>query len=127
MSNPEIDRIRADMARCRQRITEMREGKRGVRTGSWQEVDGMPGAGLAYGNQLLAQETALQRLESEYVNAMLPVWSPAAIIERMEAPPPTPQIVERPPSASEIRAAVRQFLQSIPDATSLKSIKELLR
>jgi len=84
MSNPEIQRIRADMARCKQRIAEMRQGTRGVRTGAWQEVEGNPGAGLAYSNQLLAQETALQRLQAEYVQAMLPVWGATAIIEAME-------------------------------------------
>jgi hypothetical protein len=126
MSNPEIDRIRSDMKRCRERIAEITQGKRGVRTGAWQEVEGMPGAGLAYGNQLLAQETALQRLQAEYVQAMLPVWSPAAIIERMEAPPPAPQVVERAPTPAEIRAGVRQFLAAIPDWTPLKNVKELV-
>jgi hypothetical protein len=63
------------MKRCKERIAEMPEGKRGVRTGPWQEVD-TPSAGIARSNQLIAQETALHRL----VNAMIPVWGPAAII-----------------------------------------------
>ena len=86
MSNPEIQRIRADMARCKQRIAEIRQGTRGVRSGVWQIVEGMPGAGLAYSNQLRAQETSLARLELEYLNAMVAahVWAPAAIIEALE-------------------------------------------
>jgi hypothetical protein len=124
----EIDRIRADMARCRQRIAEMREGKRGVRTGPWIEADGMPGAGLAFSNQQLAQETALARLEAEYVQAMIPVWGPAAIISKMEAPPPEPPApVQLAPSSNDIKTRLREFLFKIPDNASVASLKELIQ
>lgn len=83
----DLQRIKQDLARAKQRAAEIREGKRGVRTGPWLEADGMPGAGLAFSSQLLAQEMAVTRLEFEYLMAMVPnPWSPAAIIEAMEGP-----------------------------------------
>ena len=79
-----INQIRVSIARCKQRIAEMNAGQRGVRSGPWIAVDGLPGAGLAFGNQLLAQEQALERFELEYLHAMIPRWGARRIIEAME-------------------------------------------
>jgi hypothetical protein len=130
MSNPEVNRIRQDMARCNQRITEIRAGIRGVHTGQWVTVrTGEHGAGLAHERQLLAQETALHRLESEYLNAMIAdnAWPPAVIIAKMQAAPLAPQVIERPPSGDDIKAAVREFLSQVPDDATVASLKELIQ
>jgi hypothetical protein len=90
MRNPEIDRIRADLARAKQRVAEIESGQRGVRApDDWrQDTDGnLPGHGLAYNAQLRAQRDAVARFELELVQAMIPhPWSPAAVIAAMEKP-----------------------------------------
>lgn len=131
MSHPEIERIRNDMARCKQRIAEMEAGTRGVRDGPWQATDGESGAGRAYGNQLLAQSAALQRFELEYVNAMIPAWTPAAIIERMTSGPRIETRTEtitvtRPPDDADVIAKLREFLTKVPDMATVQSLKELI-
>jgi hypothetical protein len=88
MRNPELDRLRQDLARAKQRVAEIERGERGVRPpADWrQDVDSnQPGHALAYSAQLQAQRDTVTRLELEYVMAMIPnPWGPAAIIEAME-------------------------------------------
>lgn len=100
--NQEIQRIRNDLARAKERVAQIESGQRGVRSGPWLETDGSnPGAGLAHSAQLRAQCDAVARLEFEYVMAMIPSpWGPAEIIERMSAAPPAAvapivQVVEK--------------------------------
>lgn len=86
--NPEIQRIRQDLARAKERVAQIESGQRGVRPAAdWrQDTDGgNPGHALAYSAQLQAQRDTVTRLELEYVQAMIPnPWGPAAIIEAME-------------------------------------------
>ena len=89
----ELQRIRSDLKRAKERVAQIRAGQRGVRNpDDWRagdDADGgnSPGHGRAYENQLRAAEQTVTRLEAEYVNAMIPnPWSPAAIIEAMEGP-----------------------------------------
>lgn len=132
MSHPELERIRNDLARAKQRIAEMEAGQRGVRSGPWQESNGEPGAGLAFEGQLRGQYTALHRLELEYVNAMVPnPWSPAAIIERMTSGPQVVTRTEtvtvtRPPDNGDVIAMLKEFLTKVPDTATVQSLKELI-
>lgn len=92
----ELQRIRQDLARARERVAEIEAGKRGVRPAAdWRvgdDADGgnKTGHGRAYENQLNAQRAAVARLELEYVHAMLPKWGAPAVIEAMERPAAKP-------------------------------------
>lgn len=127
--NDEVNRIREAMQRCRERIAQMQAGERGVRTGVWtQTKEGLSGAGVAFERQLLAEQNALHKLESEYLAAMIAcnAWPPEKIIAKMTAPLPVPQIIEREPTAEEVKSAVRALIEKIPDDANISSLKELL-
>jgi len=91
----ELQRIESDLARAKQRVLEMENGQRGVSTldpkngESMEQVQARrPHAGLAFENQLLAQRMTVQRLEGEYVFAMIAEgkWQCADLITRMSQP-----------------------------------------
>ena len=80
----DLQRIQNDIARCKERIAQIESGRRGVISETYAHQN----AGRAHENQLNAQRQALENFELEYVHACLAEhrWSPAAIIERMQAP-----------------------------------------
>ena len=80
----DLQRIEASIAACRAKISGMEAGWRGVISETYSHQN----AGRASEAQLNAQRQALERFEAEFVTAMLAEhrWSPAAIIERMQAP-----------------------------------------
>lgn len=91
--HPELDRIRNDLAKARQRVADIRSGAQGTQSASaWSEATStklsMNNGGAQWANQLKAREADITRLESEYVQAMLSAprggWSPAAVIAAME-------------------------------------------
>lgn len=130
----EITRIRQDLQRAKDRVAAIRAGQRGVRPAAdWRAGDdadggGRLGAARAYGNQLLAQEQTVTRLENELLLALLAAgtWSAAAIIERMTAPP----IVQtREPSDVDVREALLKFISNFPNAhtVSVAELQEFLQ
>ena len=135
----ELERIRTDLARAKQRVSEIESGQRGVRSvADWRAGDdagggSIPGAGHAAWNQLQAQRAAVTRLESELLNAMLSAhkWSPDAIIEAMTRPPTVVEkIVEREvirePSNADVIAKLREFLTTVPPTTTAAQLQELI-
>ena len=135
MSNPEVQRIKNDLARAKERVTQIENGQRGVRPSviigprgsenSWLDTDGNnPGAGLAYSAQLKAQRDAVARLELELVQAMIPhPWTPAEVIERMglQRVP-----VDRPANNADVMTKVREIVSSLPETATIQSLKELI-
>jgi hypothetical protein len=128
MSNPELDRIRQDLARAKERVAQIERGERGVRTGPFLDTDGSePGAGLACSSQLKAQRDAVERLEHELVGAMIPrFWQPAAVIERMTAPIAETKLVVNAAPADNLRSELEALLQSPDKFFSRTALKELL-
>ncbi len=100
--NPEVQRIRSDLRMAKQRLEEMRDGTRlqpTVETGgqagaplAWEAARStdlpMNNGPLRWMNQLKIREADVARLEAEYCQAMLPVWTPAAVIAAMEGARP---------------------------------------
>jgi len=77
----DTQQIRADLAKCKQRIADMTAGRIGVIPESYRHMD----AGAAFDNQHRNLITTQERLETELVIAMLNRgWGAGEIIRRME-------------------------------------------
>jgi hypothetical protein len=157
MSSPELARIRADLARAKQRVHELETGKRGVKLPSGDFGGDQtqaafnarnPHMGQALDNQLQAQRLAVARFELEYVNAMIPhPWTPSKVIEAMSHVCPTPapevrevekiverevpveKIVERAVAATDadVMTKLRELIARIPSDATVASLKELIQ
>jgi hypothetical protein len=128
MSNPELNRIRADLAKARQRLAEMQTRAPATDAGALAVSTklGIPNGTAAWASQIKARETDIARLESELVYAMVPVWGAAAILEKMEAPTLAAQVIERPPSDADVTAKLAEILSHIPDKTPIGEVKRSL-
>ena len=92
----DLQRIQADLAKCKQHIAEMEAGTRGGITstdpGETPEAFRArnPHAGGAFENQLKARRTNQERLENELAQAMLAEhkWAAGDVIAAMARPKP---------------------------------------
>lgn len=85
----DIQRIRSDLAKAKARVEQIRSGAMGARSGnSWDTANttkySLPNGAVAWENQLRAREKDVERLELEYVNAMLPRWGARRVIDAIE-------------------------------------------
>ena len=83
--NLDIPRIRADLARCEQRIAQMEGGTAGQIPAGFAHVN----ASQAMYAQLTARRADQLRLQKDLINAMIGSgkWLGSEVIERMEAEP----------------------------------------
>lgn len=86
-NNSDLARIKADLAKAKRKLSESEQGQHiyGAATGIPAEL-----AGAAHGANIRNLYATIERLENEYLQAMLAErqWTASAIIEAMQRPRP---------------------------------------